>query len=609
MTNEDVDEWKSFLRCTMDRALDFGIDSASVLDHVASKICGRPSLSAMSSVRVSELLLSNLEITDARSLPSSLFELVNDTSVNTYPPTTRNKVPCVWLLRTLTHSIDACPTELIEQLLYSVQDGVSCWIRDEQSILLEDEYDMDVLPMYQTVLARMTGLPTNPSTLETLAQLVVSAFHRPHIADGATMAFVEFWQSTYALIPEPQEGWSEKIISCLQAADLLPESPSTAPLDVEVLVTDDGETDDEEVENQLCNVSAEDIISQPVVKSQDVLAGAFDFRSAPISSIVWSKLPAVPSTPKTSPLASPPLRPKKSLSPVRPLAAPLFSTSPSRSPRSSPHRTPVTPKRRTPGSVRLHAERQEKENMSPIRNIPSVAERIAMRSPVASVLGKRRFEDENEDGENATNKRVHQDVSPIFGGSLQNSFLARSMEANVSHKPQSAFVPLKEPVVTSPSSSPTISSSLGIEKDSSRSTAEHSEVAHTSHTSRNPRKRKGVFMDAVEVPTLHTVLMRRTASHEVTSSSSRSVLRTHSLPTGALPLQRTRSSSKLLPENDSPEKIQPSRKRAPPPPPRTVGGKRKRVDVLSQEDVFSSSSFMSSPLRRLKNMEAMGSGE
>ena len=166
MTNEELDQWDAFLRLTIDRALDYGVDSISVVDHVASTIMPLGTLSLLSSTRISDLLLSHLDIADARTLPQALCELVNETLDNSYPPSEQNKLPMIWLLRTLTRTLDACPVELVEQLLDSVQDGLRRWISDENEVMTEQEYGLDVVPVYQTVTVIVMSMAAKNSTVE-----------------------------------------------------------------------------------------------------------------------------------------------------------------------------------------------------------------------------------------------------------------------------------------------------------------------------------------------------------------------------------------------------------------------------------------------------------
>lgn len=611
MISEDVDEWKAFLQYAIDRALDYGVDSVSVVNRIASTISGRPTLSVTSSTRVSELLLSSLDIADARSLPSSLFELINETLVNTYPPTVQNKVPSLWLLRTLTRTIDACPVEIAEQLLENLQEGICQWILDEQCVLTGDEYGMDVLPMYQTVLARMMGMPLQITTITNLAQLVESAFcGRGDKPEGTITAFVEFWESTYASIPEPEDGWSEAIVHCLEASTLRPVTQVAEVFDP--LVADNGDADDEEVESQLFVTSVDDVPSSPILASSGSLAEAFVLSPELGLSSNGLQMPETPTKQDLFPYVLTPGRAKQSPSPLRLHGTP-FSTSPVRPFLSSPQHSPATPKRRTPASARSRAENFEKENMSPLRNITPVAERIAKQSPRASVLGKRRFDADDDEGKEMS-KRARPDMPFIFGNALQSSPIAQRIQVNMAHVPSTSVAPTKmSPSAPLPSPSPKVKT-LSLE-DCPEASTSHAADETITQSPTNPKKRKGVFLEAVVVPTLREVMMRRAASFDVTTTIShpaRPLLKTRSLPSGDLTLRRTRSTAKLLGDADKFEQLPITKKKraAPPRPLQLIAGKRKRIEVLSQDDVFSvSSSSLSSPLQRLKNMETMGSGE
>jgi hypothetical protein len=606
MANDELDEWKTFLQFTVDRALDYGVDSISVLDHVAALITGKPSLSSANATRVSELLLCNLDIADARSLPSALFELINDTLVNTYPPTTPNKVPSLWLLRTLTRSIDACPVELLEQLLEILQEGMCQWILDEQCVLTGDEYGMDVLPMYQTVLARMIGMPPQPSILDSLACLVQSAFFgRNDKPEGAVETFVEFWNSTYASVSEPKEGWPVKINRCLDIAGL---QSVSAPEVSDTLVSENSDTDDAEVESQLLT---DDCPSSPVVPSPGSLAEAFAVHHAPAS---LSRDLLVPTTPfKLAPSSPVTPRPKKFASPTRTLEPSIFSVPPSQPLIAVSQRSPTTPKHRTPGSARIRSEKYDKENMSPLRNIASVTERIADRSPGVSMLGKRRFDavDDKATPDNRT-KRFHHDVSHIFGDALHNSPIRQPIQVNMAQ-----ISPMVSPLKTgnrldlSPLSHVEKLPALDVclKPPVRRLSSGSHKIAEPSKATR--KNRSSVVLDAVEVPSLREVMKRHSASFDVSTNitgSSQSLSYSRSLPVESSTLRHARS-SKVLQEGGPMSKSVERRKAAPSRPSHGGVSKRKRIEVLSQEDVFSISSSLSSPLRRLKEMETMGSGE
>ncbi|KAI0087877.1 hypothetical protein BDY19DRAFT_907299 [Irpex rosettiformis] len=596
MADEDLEEWKAFLQYTVDRALDYGVDAISVVDHVASIITGQ-TLSASSSTRAIDLLLSCLDITDARSLPASIFEFANETLLNIYPPTLHNKAPSLWLLRTITRCIDACPVEIAEHVLEILQDGLCRWILDDKSTLTGDEYDMDVLPIYQTVLARLMVLSLQPSALTNLAQLVESGLtSRSDKSEGAISAFVEFWKFSYASKTEPEGGWPERIVHCLEVSGL-----RSAPSAIEIV-----DADDEEVENQLLLGDSDDVPLSPAIPFPSSLAAAFVPRSKSSASTIVPQVPETPCKTTRFPSIFTPQQTKKASSPVRLLPAPLFYAPPEAM-LVSPQRSPTTPKRRTPGSVRLRAEKGDKENTSPLRGITSITERIASQSPIASILGKRRLDDVGEDELRETNKRPHRDVTLIFGDTLRNH---SAIHVNMAQIPERLVTPTKPSAPTSPVSR---KAKTVLQKASSKAANSPTDKVITK-SSVYHKRRKGVFLDAVEVPTLREVLKRRSASLNLpnrNTDSVRPLLKADSLPAGGVTLRQTRSNAKLTNDGDETRGLTEFRKRgsAPPRPPQPPASRRKRIEVLTQEDVYSISSSLSSPLQRLKEMDAMGSDD
>src|ERR1700733_4945004 len=139
--------WDDFLGFAVNKALDYGVDCSIFLDQVAFTISQNPTPAFEDSARIADLLLTHLDISDARQMPSGLFDFVNDILHSTYPPEPRNKITSSWLLRSLTRAIDACPVEFALNLLETIQDGVSLWISDSYNVFTEQEYEDEVMLM------------------------------------------------------------------------------------------------------------------------------------------------------------------------------------------------------------------------------------------------------------------------------------------------------------------------------------------------------------------------------------------------------------------------------------------------------------------------------
>ncbi|KAL6302847.1 hypothetical protein BKA93DRAFT_736024 [Sparassis latifolia] len=557
MSTEDLETWNTLLRTTMDNALDYGVDSVSVVDLVSSLISSNHAPTLASSTRVADLLLSHLEIGEARQIPFDMMEFINDTLISTYPPEPRNKVFCMWLLRSLTRVIDACPVELSLNLLETLQEGLVIWIADDYEVFTPDGYSMDILPMYQTLLLGMQSLPSSLSTLESIGPLLESAFSgREDNLSSVSQTFDEFWQASYAQLPRPRQGWPEKIENCLAVisgdADL---SIMDASLECippsSFLLTDaaPGHNIEEVDDTEKYLSPLEDVIVEPLSALLPAFCGSLIPAVAGLSDAV-----SPPSTPKSSQRPLPltiPTRPQKP-SGQKDLVSIFFKSSspvlssPTRS-LLTPRRSPHSGSRHVSSSVRRHGL-HDKENATPLRAVPSVAERIAMVSPCdSSTLGKRHLTDEVQE-EKAPKRRKLEvaSVGPILGEITVNSVTEDSdIPQDSSVRPNTLFETsqvqnagcLDQPLYKlsgAPSGSATKASELGI-------------TAIPSSYSKPSKKRKGVFLDAVEVPTFSEVLRleRQRPCREPRSCSQLS--RTAALANESRGLlRRTRSATKLL---------------------------------------------------------------
>ncbi|EIW80981.1 hypothetical protein CONPUDRAFT_104060, partial [Coniophora puteana RWD-64-598 SS2] len=223
LSNEDLGKWERFLEWTMNKALDYGVDATSVLDSVAEVVSKHPCPAFASSTRVTDMILGHLEMSDARQLPLNVFEFVNDTLVSTYPPEPRTKMLSVWMIRTLFRVVDACPKELVLEMLQTIQEGIRFWISDEFNVFKTDEFVGEVLPLYQTSLLHIQDLPRDIEMLQSLAPLVESIFSGSSKSTAAIDSFDEFWAASYEGEAEPEGGWPENIEAYLTSKNAVPE--------------------------------------------------------------------------------------------------------------------------------------------------------------------------------------------------------------------------------------------------------------------------------------------------------------------------------------------------------------------------------------------------
>ncbi|KZT23469.1 hypothetical protein NEOLEDRAFT_1069579 [Neolentinus lepideus HHB14362 ss-1] len=221
----DESELRQWHQCCLsgasDMAYDAGEDYMVVLNDVVDVI-SRAHWSLMTSTtspaRIADILLQSFGSSDATEVPYRLFEFVNDTLLTSYPPEPRNKVVCTWLIRTFVRSVEECQSGLLVDMLEATADGLALWIADEHGVFTQDEYALDLLPLYQTIMMTIGMLPPSADILDRLSPII----HAPFLASSdrtspTTQAFSEFWQANYSQLPNPEDGWPALIQHCVAA--------------------------------------------------------------------------------------------------------------------------------------------------------------------------------------------------------------------------------------------------------------------------------------------------------------------------------------------------------------------------------------------------------
>ena len=409
--------------------MDHGVDCSTVLDRVACTVSHKATIAFTDSARVADMLLGHFEVEGMREIPSELFEFINDTLRATYPPEPRNKVTSSWLLRTLTRVIEGCPAHLALSMFEILQDSISLWISDAFNVYNMEEYEDEILPLYQAALCCIAFLPRTLETLNAVCVILESAFWgREDKPASLPSIFTNFWQDTYSSLEVPVNGWPEKIQHCLESVHwpLDPESlidpvvlaedaaayEADTPIDREDILVDETfevptpddeerplefpENEDEEVANP--HTPASNIAS---LKS-DTMGHHGSAVFTPLKSPSRTKFVKQPEDILTVKPMDPPSTPAQvtvhKFTPPRPeknsidssALLTLLSGSPT-TPLPISSRGFTTP-RSSPKRRKLVAD--SKENISPRPAVASFTERLTMRSVEYSVLGKRRAIDD-----------------------------------------------------------------------------------------------------------------------------------------------------------------------------------------------------------------------
>lgn len=405
-----------------------------------------------------------------------------------------------------------------------------------------------------------------------------------------TETFREFWEtSEYSNILTDSKRMPKEIVSCLELLRGPIEPPTKDITEIDETETSASEhMDVDEVEMHLMQPEEDDIATAMSPEIQEITREAFMLHpvtwedpESPLQSIKSSK---TPSTPKFTPthISTPP-RPQKNTEPSPIPSMPFFVLGPSTPLLST---FPQTPKRSSPKHRPKSGPASNKENRSPTP-IPTAASatserEILARSPGQGVLGKRRSLESIEEEEDMLQKRAQGETS-----GAKKSRLMKVLQESLELPPSD-----DDPIVPSP-----IKALLAKPEVLHASTESKEEVSPP-----KSKKRKGMFMEAVELP--RRFVRRRTESLPEPSTTSHSSSEDTTVPEApTAPLRRTRSVTRLLGKAAKFERlIHTPKKKA-----------RRSLDAnLGSERSTGSATLIeagsSSPLRGLREAMVPGSG-
>ena len=126
---------------TLDKALDNGAEPGSILEEIAATIYEHHTPTWTSATRIVDLIICKLGIKNLKE--TSALKLANQTLVSAYSAP-RDTIVTTWLIRSLTRIVEESPSPLVPQVLDQVQEGLSLWFADENSVFSAEEYEFDV---------------------------------------------------------------------------------------------------------------------------------------------------------------------------------------------------------------------------------------------------------------------------------------------------------------------------------------------------------------------------------------------------------------------------------------------------------------------------------
>lgn len=143
LSSDEFDTWERLLDHGISKALDYGVDAIDFLEELAQTLAKSYDPTYTSATHIAELLMNHLDLymVDARQVPETLMDFVNDTLRSSYPPDSQTRAQSDWLTNPLGRVIEKCPRELLSKLLETIQDGLCAWFSDECNAMPGDAFD------------------------------------------------------------------------------------------------------------------------------------------------------------------------------------------------------------------------------------------------------------------------------------------------------------------------------------------------------------------------------------------------------------------------------------------------------------------------------------
>ncbi|KAH9936203.1 uncharacterized protein B0H18DRAFT_1113630 [Fomitopsis serialis] len=208
LCDDGLSVWDDLLRAAVVSADSARTTSDQVLETIAARFDEHNErLSRHPRIAIS--MLSHLKMDDDEMIPREFLRLIDDFLCDLYASSQEHLYPALETFRALSTLFQSCSLSTIVSLISAIS-GLCIWIRDEEEVVPEENYNDVIMHLYQTALARLTDYHFTANSLGAIAPFLASAFKRiPQDALGP-LAFKEFWESIRHTLT-PQARYSLKI--------------------------------------------------------------------------------------------------------------------------------------------------------------------------------------------------------------------------------------------------------------------------------------------------------------------------------------------------------------------------------------------------------------
>ncbi|KAI1790183.1 hypothetical protein LXA43DRAFT_891520 [Ganoderma leucocontextum] len=163
-------------------------------------------------------MLSLFNVDDGACRKSAFLQHVGTVLRGLYSEPAENIPTAVQALGHIRRIVQSCPLNAIMPVLSSLADGLSAWVGDEDEMLLLQDHNDVVVPLYCDTLNALQKIPMSADTLQIFAPFFCSAFVRIPEPGRGPLAFCEFWTDIQPSLAHLHGAYPEEIKAALRAS-------------------------------------------------------------------------------------------------------------------------------------------------------------------------------------------------------------------------------------------------------------------------------------------------------------------------------------------------------------------------------------------------------
>ncbi|EJF63296.1 hypothetical protein DICSQDRAFT_160507 [Dichomitus squalens LYAD-421 SS1] len=217
MDEADLSIWNAILTHAVSQALSVAEPCLAVFDAIVERGFQAP-IRLLNHPKMLLHLLSSFKLLGEVCGTSIFLWGVGAVLRDLYTDLPENVSTAVQALAHIRRILEGCPTNAILAVLSCLADGLAVWIGDEAELLLVQEHNDVVIPLYCNALDALKKIPISADTLQALAPFLCSAFVRIPEPGRGPLAFCDFWKDVQPSLAHLNGAYPEEIKSALRAS-------------------------------------------------------------------------------------------------------------------------------------------------------------------------------------------------------------------------------------------------------------------------------------------------------------------------------------------------------------------------------------------------------